>query len=186
MDKTNAHKLQALLYAHGGEMKKSNVTSLMQISAEELTQYAMQLREMIANSGLEIIETEQTISLRTSPEYSEFVAELQRKDTEKDLGNAGLEVLAIVLYKEGASRATIDYIRGVNSSGTLRQLVLRGLLERTRDSDDSRAWVYTATPECLAHLGVSSMEQLPEFEVLAAALREPPQQHMTPDEQPTS
>lgn len=168
----NAHKLQAILYAHGGEMKKSEIASLLEISLSEVSLYTQELSELLNNQGLQILETTTTLSLRSSQQYADFVTELQKSSDEKDIGAAGLEVLAIVLYKEGASRAVIDYVRGVNSSGTLRQLVLRGLLERTRDAQDARAWLYSATPELFAHLGISSNAQLPEFEALAVALED--------------
>ncbi len=169
MDNT-ANTLQAILYANGGEMKKSELVSLMQISQDELIQNIVELSQMVADTGLDLIVTETSISLRSAAKYAEYVAELQKKNDEKDIGTAGLEIITIVLYKEAASRAVIDYIRGVNSSGTLRQLVLRGLLERKRDQHDARAWVYTATPELFAYVGITSGEQLPEYETLATAL----------------
>jgi len=165
----NAQKMQAVLYAHGGEMKKSELASLLQVTKEEVIQYASELSRLAQNTGLELIETETTLSLRSAAAYADFVANLQKENNEKDIGAAGLEVLAIVLYKGEVSRASIDYVRGVNSSGTLRQLVLRGLLERARATQDARAWIYTATPELLSHLGISSYTELPEYESLTNA-----------------
>lgn len=169
---TQTQKLQALLYAHGGEMKKSEIASYMKTDVATLARYTVDLAESLTTQGLELLETETTLSLRTAAVCSEFITQTQQHDSTKDIGTAGLEVLAIVLYKEGASRATIDYIRGVNSSGTLRQLVLRGLLTRTRDTNDARAWIYAPTPELLTHIGTSSSEELPEYETIASALNE--------------
>jgi len=166
-------ELQAVLYAHGGEMRKKELALLLTISETELASRVRALADLLQKQALELFETESTISLRTAREYAPFITELHQKGNEKDIGAAGLEVLAIVLYKGEASRATIDYIRGVNSSGTLRQLVLRGLLERIRDTIDARAWLYRATPELLAHTDVSSREDLPEYETIAAALTAP-------------
>lgn len=176
----NSHTLQAILYANGGEMKKSELASLMQISQDELTQHARELEQSITDTGLDLIITETSLSLRSAAKYAEYVTELQKTDSEKDIGTAGLEVLSIVLYKEAVSRAVIDYIRGVNSSGTLRQLVLRGLLERKKNQHDARAWVYTATPELFAYVGITTGEQLPDYETLATALRT--QQEEIPNE----
>lgn len=171
MDK-GAQKLQAILYAHGGEMKKSQVSNLLGISSNELAKISSELTDLITGQGIELFQTETTLSLRTANDYSELLVELRQKDSEKEIGIASLEVLSIVLYKQKASRAAIDYIRGVNSSGTLRQLVLRGLLERSRDTEDTRSWIYTATPELLAHMGISTYDELPEYDMLTAALNE--------------
>jgi|TARA_A100001015_G_scaffold49053_2_gene54187 segregation and condensation protein B len=172
MDNTIAHKLQAVLYAHGGEMGKTQIADMLSIPLESLADAQAELRALLTDQGLELSETDTTLSLRTASQYAELLKELRQKDDEKDIGAAALEILAIVLYKNGASRSTIDYVRGVNSSGTLRQLVLRGLLERSRSTTDTRAWIYTATPELLAHIGISSYHELPEYLELSSALNE--------------
>ncbi|PCI30125.1 hypothetical protein COB52_01830 [Candidatus Kaiserbacteria bacterium] len=165
----NAQKLQALLYSNGGEMKKAEIASLMELSKEEVE---VAIENLKSNTqGIEIIETLEHVSLRTSAEYSEFITQTQKKNSEKDVGTAGLEVLSIVLYKNGASRSEIDYIRGVNSSATLRQLILRGLLERSKSESDSRAWEYKVTPELLSHVGVSKVHELPEYETMKESLQ---------------
>ncbi len=169
MDNT-AQKLQALLYAHGGELKKSDVMTALSVDVDQLSAIVATLHKSIAEQGIDVYETATTLSLRTAAAHASFIQDLQKKDTEKDVGTAGLEVLAIVLYNDGASRATIDYIRGVNSSATLRQLVLRGLLERAKDPNDARSWLYTATPELLAHIGVATPSELPEYDTLSETL----------------
>ena len=70
---------------------------------------------------------------------------------------------SIVLYKNGASRAEIDYIRGVNSSFTLRALSVRGLVEKSIDTKDSRRYIYKPSFEMLAFMGVKSVEELPDY-----------------------
>lgn len=172
MDST-AQKLQALLYAHGGEMKRSELASLLNTSKERIDEIAQQLEQQLEGQGIELVSTNESLSLRSGAAYADEVAQLQKKSSERDIGSAGLEVLAIVLYKGEVSRATIDYIRGVNSSGTLRQLVQRGLLERSRNADDARAWVYTSTPELLAHLGIKKRTELPEYESVTQSLSDP-------------
>ena len=167
----STQKLQALLYAHGGEMTKSDVSAALGFSAEQLSTVISSLTAELADQGIAVYETETTLSLRTAEKYVSFIRDLQKKNSEKDVGTAGLEVLATVLYNGGASRAMIDYIRGVNSSTTLRQLVLRGLLERTKDPYNARSWLYTATPEFLEHIGVQTPSDLPEYDILSETLR---------------
>ena len=66
-----------------------------------------------------------------------------------------------MLYKNSATRSEIDWIRGVNSSFTLRELCARGLV--VRGTREKRKMVYEPTPELLAHLGVARVEDLPEY-----------------------
>ena len=62
------------------------------------------------------------------------------------------------------SRAEIDYIRGVNSSFTLRALSIRGLIEKTTDSKDNRRFIYNPSFELLSYMGVKSTAELPDWE----------------------
>ena len=74
-----------------------------------------------------------------------------------------METLSIVLYKNGVSRAEIDYIRGVNSSFTLRALSIRGLVERIIDNKDSRRYIYKPSFELMSYMGIKSVEELPDY-----------------------
>ena len=68
------------------------------------------------------------------------------------------------LYKNGVSRAEIDYIRGVGSSYTLRNLMVRGLVERIPDEKDSRVWLYRPSFEFLKYMGIEKLENLPQYD----------------------
>ena len=75
-----------------------------------------------------------------------------------EIGKAGLETLAIVLYNGPVSRREIDYIRGVNSSFILRNLCVRGLVEREADSKDQKIFKYRSSLNLLAHLGIKRLK----------------------------
>ena len=104
--------------------------------------------------------------LATSPQFSEFFRDLAREEQTKDLGKAGLETLAIVLYQGPVSKNKIEYIRGVNSSFVLRTLLIRGLIERVPNPEDQRSYLYRPTFDALAHVGVTKVEDLPDYEAL--------------------
>ncbi|VAW32449.1 hypothetical protein MNBD_CPR01-531, partial [hydrothermal vent metagenome] len=106
------------------------------------------------------------------PQAYEIVKTLRESEFSKDLGKAGLETLAIIIYRKGATRSEIDWIRGVNSSATVRSLSLRGLIEGKEDSIDRRRIRYQATPDALAYLGVSKSEDLPQYAEFSQAIRE--------------
>ncbi|MEK7128153.1 MAG: SMC-Scp complex subunit ScpB, partial [Patescibacteria group bacterium] len=65
--------------------------------------------------------------------------------------------------KNWANRAEIDYIRGVNSSFTLRALSVRGLVEKILDPKDSRRYIYKPSFELLSYMGIKSVAELPEY-----------------------
>jgi segregation and condensation protein B len=109
------------------------------------------------------LENNGEFTLGTAPELSDLIENLQKEELNKDLSKAALETLSIALYKNGASRAEIDYIRGVNSSFTLRALSIRGLVEKTTDPKDSRRYIYKPSFDLFSFMGVKSVEELPDF-----------------------
>jgi segregation and condensation protein B len=162
-----AAELHAVLFAAGEPMAKKKLAALLGIQAAGLMDAVKDVRAKLAGSGLAVIETEDELELRTAPEAADVVKKLREGELTKDLGKAGLEALAVVLYQGGATRSEIDWIRGVNSAQTVRSLMLRGLVERTEDPSDKRRFRYRATPDALAHLGVASREELPRFAELS-------------------
>ena len=54
------------------------------------------------------------------------------------------------VFVTGATRGEIDWVRGVNSSASLRTLLMRGLIEGREDERDKRRIRYSLTTEALA------------------------------------
>ena len=71
-----------------------------------------------------------------------------------------------MLYRGPITRSEIDFVRGVNSSFILRNLLVRGLVMREPDPTDMRALRYSASPELLMHLGVARREDLPDYQTI--------------------
>ena len=79
------------------------------------------------------------------------------------LSQAALEALAIIAYRQPITRAQIAAIRGVNSDGVIRALIVRGLIREEGIEEESRAALLVTSPLFLEKMGLSSLEQLPEL-----------------------
>lgn len=139
------------------------------ISEKEVSVALEALRQRYADpsSGLAVIEKGKDVEIATKAENAETVGALLASDREDALGKATLEVLAIVAYRGPITRAEIDAIRGVNCSFALRNLLLRGLVDRQPNPLDAREYEYTPSFRLLETLGVSSLADLPEYESLS-------------------
>lgn len=164
--------LEAVLFAAGEPMKKKRLATLFNVSPELLRAAIDELRNALKERGLSLVETDEEVELRTAADASDIVKKLRESELSKDLGKAGLEALAIIVYQGSATRGEIDWVRGVNSGAALRSLLLRGLIERTEDPTDKRRARYTTTVDALSYLGVSRKEDLPGYESYAEALKE--------------
>lgn len=162
--------IKAVLFAAGGALPKKRLIGLLDIPEEMVSVAIQELKTELAGRGISLIETDSELELRTSPEAAPIIETYRKAELSRDLGKAGLEALAIILYQKGATRSEIDWIRGVNSTAAIRSLLLRGLIERETDTEDKRRVRYTATIDAYAHLGVGSFEELPNVEALRAAL----------------
>ncbi|KKT20352.1 MAG: Chromosome segregation and condensation protein, ScpB [Parcubacteria group bacterium GW2011_GWB1_43_8] len=119
-----------------------------------------------------IIQLESILFLKGEPVSVSWLAKTLDKKEEEI--NISLEHLSeqLIIYKNTASRAEIDYIRGVNSSFILRNLLVRGLIEREVKRGEDRSYVYKPSLSLLEHLGVKSLEELPDFVSISAKLKE--------------
>ncbi len=93
-----------------------------------------------------------------------------RKQTEQErMGPAGLEVLALVAYRQPVLKADIDAIRGVKSGPHLRHLLdLRLVRIVGRAAVPGRPFLYGTTREFLDRFGLESLSDLPEAGRLTA------------------
>lgn len=157
------NKIEAILFFKGEPVSFKKLEDILKVSQNEIKDAIFNLQNNLSNRGIVLIEKENELLLGTAPELSKLIEDLQKEELNKELSKASLETLSIVLYKNGVSRAEIDYIRGVNSSFTLRALSVRGLIEKTTDPKDNRRYVYKPSFDVLSYMGVKSMEELPDW-----------------------
>jgi segregation and condensation protein B len=157
-------KIEALLFWKGEPMQIEKITKILKTNEEEVSQALNILKENYQNRGVVLLEKDGEVMFGTDASLSDLFEELQKEEINKELSKASLETLSIVLYKNGASRAEIDYIRGVNSAFILRNLSVRGLVSKETDPKDTRKLIYKPTLDLVAFMGLNSIEELPEFQ----------------------
>lgn len=161
--------IEGLLFYKSAPQKKATVVKLFGLTPEELVTAISTLRERLSVGAIRLLETDEEISLVTAPELAPVIEALRKTELKADIGKAGAETLAIILYQEPVSRADIDRIRGVNSSFILRNLMVRGLINRTHNKTRNRFEFYIS-PQLLSYLGITHKRELPDFARVADAL----------------
>ena len=113
----------------------------------------------------------------TAPESADHVRRFLGLELSGKLSAAALETLAIIAYRQPATRAQIESIRGVNSDSVLRTLLNYGLIEEVGRLDQAgRPILYGTTFEFLQEFGLSDLHQLP---VLSAGEGPPGRQEVS-------
>lgn len=153
-------------------MEISKLAKLVESGEGEVREALKNLANTLQSRGICLIQTEKEASLATAGEAKDLIEQITKDEMSKEIGKAGLETLAIVLYNGPISRREVDYIRGVNSTFILRNLCVRGLIEKETDPKDQRVFRYRGSLLLLAHLGLKKIEELPEFENLKNKITE--------------
>lgn len=133
-----------------------------------------ELAQTYEKRGVHLVERGKRWHFETAPD----LAHLLRKEREqvRRLSRAATEVLAIIAYHEPVSRAEIESIRGVQTSGgTLDVLMEAGWVKIAgRREVPGRPTIYATTPEFLDHFGLASRRDLPGIaELRATGLLDP-------------
>ncbi len=163
-------RAHAFLFSEGGTLTIRRLAQVLEVKEPALREALRTLAERLQGTGLTLIETDTEVSLSVDASTSPAIQKAFERELGKEIGDAGLEVLAIVLYRGPSTRAQIDYIRGVNTSWTIRNLLSRGLLERTGNPEDGREYLYRPTVELLSHLGARDRSELPNYTEIVAEL----------------
>jgi segregation and condensation protein B len=171
--------IEALLFASDAPLSAADLSRVDERLDEDTVEAVVQeLRAEyeLSERSFQIYEVAGGYQLLTRPE---FVSVLERYDTVPQpsrLSAPGLEVLAIIAYRQPLGRAEIEEIRGVGSSGVLRTLQERHLIEPVgRGEGLGRPLLYGTTKKFLEHFGFRSLEDLPRPDDLPIILRERPQ-----------
>ena len=160
-------KIEGVLFYKATPMKKSTLCKLFECSDEELATAIEKLKSRLQDGAIRLLEVGSDIELVTMPEIDQLIESIRKDEMKRDIGKAGAETLAIILYRGPLSRAEIDRIRGVNSSFILRNLMVRGLVEKDATT---KQVLYRSTPALMAHLGVTEKTALPGFQEIMDAL----------------
>src|SRR3989338_278111 len=164
-------KIESVLFFRNEPITASELHKLLGASQLEIKDVLKNLQEFYKERGIVIVTDGENYSFGTHPYNSGLIEEIQKEEFSRELGRAGLETLAIILYRGPVSRRAIGHIRGVNCGYILRALMIRGLIERT-DIEGERSYSYKPTLKLLEHLGTPRREELPDYETAFKKMEE--------------
>jgi len=160
--------LESLLFVSGEPMSLGKLAKVLGEGENVIKEKAEELLTEYHDrkGGLRLIIEGDKIQMVTAGENAEAVEKLLKIDVEGDLSRSALETISIIAYRGPLSRSEIEEIRGVNTSFTLRQLAIRGLVEKIDNPNDARAYLYRLSLDFLRSLGVEKAEDLPRYQEL--------------------
>ena len=166
-------QLESVLFVSNKPLSAKTLAKLLEVEEHEVKTSLRELAEERKDSGIVLLEADEGFQLATNSANSPLIKNFLNADLREHLTDASIEVLAIVAYRQPISKAEIEAIRGVNSQYSLRALLIRGLVEKIPDPNDGRASLYQVTTEFLQHLGLTNINDLPDFTDLTRQVKLP-------------
>ncbi len=163
--------IEALLFATNQPLTIKRLTEITGKEKREILKAIEELRNEYdgTNRAFQIEEIAGGFLLLSRKQYHRWVVRLEKKVQESKLSPAAMETLSIIAYKQPILRATIEAIRGVESSQMLRSLMDKGMVKVTgKDETLGRPLLYGTTKRFLDQFGLPSLRELPRTQELSS------------------
>lgn len=121
-----------------------------------------------AGSEVLLVEGHSGWRLVSHPRYARWVRLLRNEPPPVRLTASAIETLAVIAYRQPATRAEIEQIRGVSAEAGLTKLLERDLIYVVGRADlPGRPIQYGTTDAFLEFVGIKSLDELPASDVLS-------------------
>ena len=164
-----AAAIESILFVSGRPLEYVELRRLLDIDDEALNGGLETLAEQLDRQerGIRLQRLGTQVQLVTAPENARYIAALLGLPMTAKLTNAALETLSVIGYRQPITRAQIEAVRGVNSDRALLSLIQHGLVaEIGRAQTVGRPALFATTPEFLQQFGLTSLDQLPQPDLL--------------------
>ena len=162
---TLSAQIEALLFWKNEGATMNWLAKALEKGKEEIEEALKSLEASLEGRGIVLQRNGDEVALKTAPAVASLIETFSKDELAKELTPSALETLSIIIYRGPLAKKDIDYIRGVNSGFILRNLLIRGLIEK-EEKTALRGIVYKPTLDLLSLLGISRLEELEEYEIV--------------------
>lgn len=156
--------LEAVLFAAGDSVPADRLAAALEVTRPELLAAAERLASLydFEQRGIMLLRMEDKLQLCSRPKFAPAARRVTESRRPPSLSPAALEVLTIVAYRQPVTRAFVDQLRGVDSSGTVASLTEKGLIEEAGRMDvPGRPILYRTTDIFLRAFSLTDLSELP-------------------------
>ena len=177
--------IEVLFHSTSSPLTQKDLNHVLGDNKIKLENIVKDINEEYENSGkgLVIEKISGGYQLLSKKEYHFYIEKLLKETKKPRFSSAAMETLSIIAYKQPVTRIEIEHIRGVDSSGVIKNLLDKGLIAiKGRDENLGRALLYKTTPMFLELFGIDSLKDLPTLEELTELMEEGSQSTVIQDE----
>ena len=158
--------LEAILLSCADAVSAEEIARALDVSPQAARDLALSLSEEYDNSkrGFKIIKIEDGFQICSREDYYDYIRSVTQPRRKQGLSMAALETLSIVAYNQPITRSRVEFIRGVDCTGSIQRLCERGLIDEVGRMDTpGKPILYGTTDEFLRCFGLESIADLPEL-----------------------
>ena len=159
--------IEAILFAIGRNVSVKEFSETLEMEEKDILKAIELLKEEYSEKkGISLVYVNSGYQLVSNKSYFEYVSKFIQNTKKQTLSNTCMEVLSIIAYNPKITKSEIEKIRGTNSDSQVSRLIEYGLIEEVgRLQLPGRPAIFSVTNEFLRSMGISSLEDLPEFDV---------------------
>ena len=164
--------IEAILFAAGYPMKYEKLAEVLGMTPSEIKRHVSELAEKYNDDdhGIMVLMFPETCQFCTKEVHLPLIKEALGIKRGGNLSNSSMEVLAIIAYNQPVTRSFVDLVRGVDSNYAMNSLIDKALIECCGRLDaPGRPMLYGTTDKFLRVFGLTSVNALPEIELLRAS-----------------
>jgi segregation and condensation protein B len=160
--------IEAVLFVSDSPVTLEHLREVLEtFSKEEVREMVADLERKFEDHGLQIMEIAEGFQIRTRPECGEWVKKYHKLSRSTKLSQAALETLSMIAYRQPITRQEIEDIRGVDSSGVLKNLLDKNLVKSLgRKRVPGKPVTFGTTKKFLEYFGLVKLSDLPTLKDL--------------------
>lgn len=165
-------QIESILLLGGEEIKIRDLSKFFSISVEKVLEILEVLKIERFNTGINLEIDQEVVYLITNPRCGEMVNLYFKQDVKpKKLSNAALETLSIIAYRQPVTKSEIEAVRGVSTDRVIQTLEERKFVRVCGKKEAiGKPNLYKVTDKFLSYLGISTVEELPQYEIMKERL----------------
>ncbi|UFS69852.1 SMC-Scp complex subunit ScpB [Geomonas sp. RF6] len=158
--------VESLIFVHDQPLTLDRLcTILEEYERPEIREALEELMEEYEQGerGITLCQVGGGYQLRSRPENADFLRRLTKTKTVK-FSQSALETLSIIAYRQPITRGEIEYLRGVDSGGVLKNLLEKKLLRIMGKKDvPGKPLIYGTSREFLELFSLKDLGGLPSL-----------------------
>lgn len=161
-------KIIQILLFEGASLKKSDLAKILNIKIGQVDESIDEIKKLISNLELKLVQNESNLEISLSNEINTLINSNKIEELKTELSESALQTLSVIIYRNRATKAEIDFIRGVDSSRSIKNLLTRGIIQK--EEIKSKKY-YIPSTETLKYLNVEVVEEVPEQKEISEKLK---------------